>query len=363
MILADIARKQIEVFAKAQGFHSVGFAGSEDARTYPQFCDWLDRGYAASMGYLEKRKKAYQNPSGVLPECRTVVLLTLPYQGHSGTNSVIKLGRKRHLGPFSKSTFGSYAAAKEDYHVWIRKKLKPLVRELQTMFPNCMTRAVVDTAPILERHFANQAGLGWIGKNTMLLNRKIGSYFFLCAILTQADIAGKQAPPEKDHCGTCTACLDACPTGAFASPYVLDANRCISYWTIEHRGQIPQAVRPSLGPWIFGCDICQMVCPWNQGIDAEIPDETRPFEVQEKSDCSHWLSLDQDRFDEFYRDTPFWRTGLLSMQRNALIVAANLREPSAFPWIQEFTNHPNKDLVELAHWALEQYRSGANQEK
>jgi epoxyqueuosine reductase len=363
MILAEIARKQIEDFAKAQGFHSVGFAASEEARTYPQFCDWLDLGYAASMGYLEKRRKAYQNPSGVLPECRTVVLLTLPYQGHCGTNSVIKLGRKRRLGPFSKSTFGSYAAAKEDYHVWIRRKLKPLVRELRTMFPRCMTRAVVDTAPILERHFANQSGLGWIGKNTMLLNRQIGSYFFLCAILTQADIAGNQVPRAKDHCGTCTACLDACPTGAFASPYVLDANRCISYWTIEHRGQIPQAVRPSLGPWIFGCDICQMVCPWNQRINAVIPEEIKPFEVQEKSDCSHWLSLDQDRFDKLYRDTPFWRTGLLSMQRNALIVAANLREPSAFPWIQKFTNHPNQDLVELAHWALEEYRSGTNQVK
>jgi epoxyqueuosine reductase len=226
-----------------------------------------------------------------------------------------------------------------------------------------MTRAVVDTAPILERHFANQSGLGWIGKNTMLLNRQIGSYFFLCAILTQADIAGNQVPRAKDHCGTCTACLDACPTGAFASPYVLDANRCISYWTIEHRGQIPQAVRPSLGPWIFGCDICQMVCPWNQRINAVIPEEIKPFEVQEKSDCSHWLSLDQDRFDKLYRDTPFWRTGLLSMQRNALIVAANLREPSAFPWIQKFTNHPNQDLVELAHWALEEYRSGTNQVK
>jgi epoxyqueuosine reductase QueG len=106
-----------------------------------------------------------------------------------------------------------------------------------------------------------------------------------------------------------------------------------------------------------------MVCPWNQRINAVIPKEIKPFEVQEKSDCSHWLSLDQDRFDKLYRDTPFWRTGLLSMQRNALIVAANLREPSAFPWIQKFTNHPNQDLVELAHWALEEYRSGINQEK
>ena len=363
MLLSEIARKQIEEFAKAHGFHSVGFVPSEDAETYPEFCDWLNRGYAASMGYLEKRKDAYRNPTGVLPECRTAVLLTLPYQGHPGTKSVTKQGKKRTLPGPSEPTFGSYAAASEDYHIWIRRKLKPLVRELHAMFPKCLTRAVVDTAPLLERHYANRAGLGWIGKNTMLLNRQIGSYFFLCAILTQADIAGKQVPSAKDHCGTCTACLDACPTGAFAAPYVLDANRCISYWTIEHRGPIPQAVRPSLGPWIFGCDLCQMVCPWNQHINTEIPDENKPFGVQEKADCSHWLSLDQESFDRLYRKTPFWRTGLLSMQRNALIVAANLREPTAFPWIQRFTYHPNSDLVELAHWALEQYRSGANQEK
>jgi epoxyqueuosine reductase len=362
MLLSEIARKQIEEFAKARGFHSVGFVPCENAETFPAFCDWLDRGYAASMGYLEKRKEAYRNPAGVLPECRTAVLLTLPYQGHPGTKSVTKQGKKRNLPVQSEPTFGSYAAAAEDYHIWIRRKLKPLVRELHTMFPHCQTRAVVDTAPLLERHYAHRAGLGWIGKNTMLLNRQIGSYFFLCAILTEADLAGEVVRQSTSHCGTCTACMDACPTGAFVSPYVLDANRCISYWTIEHQGQVPESVRPLLGPWIFGCDICQMVCPWNQPKHDTTSEEIKPFAVEQKSDCSHWLSLDQESFKRLYRNTPFWRTGLLRMQRNALIVAANLRVATAYPWIQQFTNHPIQDLRELAHWALEQYRAPTNQE-
>lgn len=372
MLLFELARKQIKEFATDQGFHSVGFTSAHDAQRFPEFCDWLDRGFAASMGYLEKRKDSYRNPQGVLPNCRTLVLLTLPYQGHAWTRSVTKRARHREISSQSHATVGSYANAAEDYHLWIRRRLKPLVRELQAMFPDCHTRSVVDTAPLLERHFASQAGLGWVGKNTMLLNRQIGSYFFLCAILTQADLL-KGAESDRDestgiepqglsssHCGTCTACLDACPTKAFVSPYVLDANRCISYWTIEHRGEIPESMRHSIGPWLFGCDVCQIVCPWNHKAQAKVPDPIGPGSIEQKSDCLHWLSLDQPTFDSLYKKTPFWRTGLHGMQRNAMIVAANLGIQSAIPQIREFTKHSDEHLRELAQWAIGQLSAEGN---
>ncbi|MFM8573624.1 MAG: tRNA epoxyqueuosine(34) reductase QueG [Pirellula sp.] len=366
-IIHEIARTQITQFATDHGFGSVGFTTAGDASRFPELCKWLDRGFAASMGYMQKRKAAYRNPRSVLADCQTLIMLSLPYQGHAWTKRVVKRGRDRQPFVEQRPTIASYAAAGEDYHHWIRRKLKPLVRELQRMFPDCQTRAVVDTTPLLERNFAEQAGLGWIGKNTMLLNRELGSYFFLCAILTQANLSDQAATefpmtPESgtpslshlssSHCGTCRACLDACPTQAFVEPYVLDANKCISYWTIEHRGAIPETIRSSIGPWIFGCDLCQIVCPWNHKVRVEIPEGMQPHLVEKKSDCMHWLELDQMEFESLYKTTPFWRTGLLGMQRNAMIVAANTRMLDAVPKIRKFTTHSDSELRSLALWAL-----------
>lgn len=364
MFLNELAQKQITDLATKQGFHSVRFVRALDAKGYPKLCDWLDRGYSASMSYIEKRREAYRNPNSVLSDCRSLILLTLPYQGHAWTSLVTKRSRQRDITGQVVPTIGSYAGCKEDYHHWIRRQLKPIARELQRMFPNCKTRAVVDTAPLLERDYAQQAGVGWIGKNTMLLNRELGSYFFLCAILTQASIA-EDSPNETpsnnlenqpavptSHCGTCRACLDACPTQAFVEPYVLDANRCISYWTIEHRGAIPEQVRASIGPWLFGCDVCQIVCPWNTKARAEVPPGMHPESVEQKSDCMHWLSLDESQFESLYGNTPFSRTGLLGMQRNALIVAANMGIRQALPQIRRFTTHANEEIGLLAKWAL-----------
>lgn len=367
MFLHELAQKQITDLAVNQGFHSVRFVQASDAVGYPKLCEWLDRGFAASMSYIEKRKEAYRNPNSVLPDCKSLILLTLPYQGHAWTSSVTKRSRRREIAGRLESTIGSYAAVKEDYHHWIRRQLKPIASEIQRMFPTCKTRAVVDTAPLLERDYAHQAGVGWIGKNTMLLSRQLGSYFFLCAILTQAALA-EHSPnqffsnksdnaPEvaTSHCGTCRACLDACPTQAFVEPYVLDANRCISYWTIEHRGAIPEQIRPDIGPWLFGCDVCQIVCPWNTKVRVQIPPDMRPESLEQKSDCLHWLSIDETQFESLYGNTPFSRTGLLGMQRNALIVAANLGIRQALPHIRQLTTHSSQEIRLLATWALSKF--------
>lgn len=348
-----------------------------EAKDIDRLREWIDRGYAASMDYIAERFDAYRHPSGVLPGCRSLILLTLPYPSHPRTvkpkhprSKPSEPTQTESPGPTKESgrgTVAAYASGSVDYHDWIREALRVLVDRLREMVPHCKSRIVVDTAPLLERHFASRAGLGWIGKNTMLIHPERGSYFFLAAILTEVDLVGEDAmqsaqatepwiplPVVTDHCGTCTACIDACPTSAILAPRTLDASKCISYWTIEHRGVIPEEIRPQLGDWMFGCDVCQAVCPWNRKRDAEIP---APFAIdswEEKTDCLFWLQLSQEAFRERFRGTPFWRTRLVGMQRNAMIVAANTRCMEAIPILRAFSTHEDPGMRALAAWALQQ---------
>ena len=191
-------------------------------------------------------------------------------------------------------------------------------------------RAVVDTAPLLEREYAQLAGLGWIGKNTLLLNKQSGSWFFLCALLTDVELEYDR-PHAADHCGTCRACLDACPTGAFVDAYVLDARRCISYLTIESRQPIPTTLRAGIGDWVFGCDICQEVCPWNR--DAPVADEPefQPLAGGTDLELSELFWLDDAEFRVRFRHTPLWRPKRRGLLRNAAIVLGNQVAPEAIP--------------------------------
>ena len=214
--------------------------------------EWLAAGYAGQMHYLADRRDAYGDPNRVLDGVRSVVMLAMNYRtaepagpaSRAGPRFAICVGRGRlpRFDPRAAGSVGGVPAA--------------------IVSPEARVRGVVDTAPLLEREFAQLAGLGWIGKNTLLLNRDEGSWFFLAALLTDIELA-YDAPHETDHCGTCRACLDACPTDAFPQPYVLDASRCISYLTIELRDAMPTELRPGMGEWVFGCDVCQDVCPWN----------------------------------------------------------------------------------------------------
>ena len=381
MILEEFARKQIQTTAEQLGFNLLGFTPAKEASTFPQLCTWLENGYAASMHYIERRRDAYRHPESILPNCKSLAVLARPYPAHPWTirnksdrtapPSTDASSDPTHLTLQNIGTIGSYASPHCDYHTTIRNDLKPLLAELKKMFPAAHSRIVVDTAPLLERDYARCAGLGWIGKNTLLLNKKLGSYFFLCAILTEIDLCKnmmEQAQPLS-HCGSCQACIEACPTQAIRAPYILDANRCISYWTIEHKGDIPPEMRESIGPWIFGCDACQIVCPWNakpataQFTASKTQDmpaadrlvEYRPtaHRLDEKSDPIFWLELDEKAFKASFSDTPFWRTGLENLQRNALCVAANIGIGQAIPSIRKFLDHSNPILQETARWALQ----------
>jgi epoxyqueuosine reductase len=201
--------------------------------------------------------------------------------------------------------------------------LKQLAAFLHERRPGCQTRPVVDTAPLLERDFARLAGLGWFGKNTMLINRRMGSWLFLGALLTDVELE-PDTPHETSHCGTCTRCLDACPTDAFVEPYVLDARRCISYLTIELRDQpIPEALRDDMGNWVFGCDICQDVCPWNRKAPLSSEPAFAPVADLVSADLNWLLRLSEDEFRTRFRGTPLERPGRSGLLRNAAIAAGN----------------------------------------
>jgi len=229
--------------------------------------------------------------------------------------------------------------------------LHALADWLRERTPGAQVRGVVDSAPLLEREFAVQAGLGWIGKNTLLLNKPAGSYFFLAALLTDLDLPADE-PFRTDHCGTCTACLDACPTQAFPQPYVLDATKCISYLTIELRDSIPEELRAGIGDWLFGCDVCQDVCPWNQRAPLSDEPMFQPRADENPVDLIALFELDEAGFKERFRHSPLWRAKRRGILRNAAIVLGNQRSRQAIPALTRGLKDEEAIVGEACAWAL-----------
>jgi epoxyqueuosine reductase len=244
--------------------------------------------------------------------------------------------------PHSTARIARYACG-PDYHDVLRSKLNQLLEWVYSERLGCRGRGVVDTAPLLERDFARRAGLGWIGKNTMLINKHRGSYFFLGALLLDLELS-PDAPHSGFHCGTCTACLDACPTDAFAAPGLLDARKCISYLTIELRDSMPEHLRPGVGNWLFGCDVCQEVCPWNRK-DSSQPEAVDPIEI---------LGLSESDFRRKYGGTALERTRRRGLVRNAAIVLGNIGDESALPALRNVVNDDDAIVRDAAQWAIRQ---------
>ena len=249
-------------------------------------------------------------------------------------------------GRISRYAFGS-----GDYHDVIHDKLRQLIAALRELAPTAAARGVVDTAPLLEREFAQLAGLGWVGKHTLLINKPAGSYFFLAALLTDQELVPDE-PFAADHCGTCRACLDACPTAAFPQPYVLDATRCISYLTIELRGPIPAELRGGMGEWLFGCDVCQEVCPWNQRPEPAGEPAFQPAAGSNPVDLIGLLALDDEGFRRRFRQTPLWRAKRRGILRNAAIVLGNQRAEAALPALVRALRDAEPLVRGAAAWAL-----------
>jgi epoxyqueuosine reductase len=308
------------------------------------FHQWLDNGYAGQMSYLQQRREAYSHPSSVMKGCKSLLMLGAPYLSETASREPLQ-------SIDGAGKVARYAQCGVDYHDVIRKRLKQLKRWLLERCPTALVRGVVDTAPLLEREFAQAAGLGWVGKNTLLLNKSWGSYFFLAALLTDLPLVA-DAAHVTNHCGTCRACLDACPTGAFVSPYVLDARRCLSYATIEHPGAVDDDLSQRLNGWIFGCDICQEVCPWNRKSSTTVDPIWIAHEAWSQIDLLELLSLNEEEFQKRFKHTPLGRAKRVGLIRNAILVVGWQRLQAAIEPLSELLVCEDEILRAAAVWAL-----------
>ncbi|MEX0712104.1 MAG: tRNA epoxyqueuosine(34) reductase QueG [Pirellulales bacterium] len=336
---------RLKAEASRAGFALAGACPAVTPQGMHRFQEWLDQGYAGQMHYLADRKRAYSHPRHVLDNARSLLLLAMNYR------TAAPVAARAGEGRVSRYAWGG------DYHDLIHDRLRRLLQVFHQLAPRASARGVVDTAPLLEREFAQLAGLGWIGKNTLLLNKNLGSWFFLAALVTDQELAYDE-PHETDHCGTCRACLDACPTQAFVEPYVLDSRRCISYLTIELPTSVPGELRPGIGDWLLGCDVCQEVCPWNHRAPAADEPALQPADGMNPLELAGLFELDEAAFRRRFRHTPLWRPKRRGILRNAAIVLGNHPLAEALPALVCGLSDSEPLVRGACAWALGRYPQG-----
>lgn len=312
----------LKAWALEEGFDRAGVASLEPAGHGAAFLRWLERGDQAGMEYLGRRVEARLEPATIFPGARSALCVALQYAPLLDENGE----RIPEPGGDLWPRVARYARGR-DYHDVMERRLKRLAARIAAAFPGVVTRPYVDTGPVLERDLAARAGLGVVGKNTNLLHRQAGSWFLLGEVFLSLEL--DPDAPLTDMCGRCTLCLQACPTGALPEPYRLDSNRCISYWTIEHRGAFPPEIREGIGDWVFGCDICQEVCPWNRrsGIAGARHPELELPPQRAGLDLVGLLLMRREDFAERFQVSPMKRPKLEGLQRNAAVAMGNRRDP------------------------------------
>ena len=334
--------ERVRALGRALGFDLVGVAPADPGVAAERFTAWLGRGYAGEMSWLAQRAADRVDPSRLVPNARSVIAVACAYGPQ----------RAEREGPISRYARG------DDYHEVLGERLRALREALAPLAGRPVAaRSYVDTGPVLERHYAARGGLGWIGKNTCLIHPELGSWLFLGVLVT--DLALEPDSAEPDHCGTCRACLDACPTDAFPEPYVLDATRCLAYTTIELRGAIPEPLRSGQGTRVFGCDVCQDVCPWNtRGGRAVPPDplglraRLAPRPLWQAATLAWLLELDVDAWQRATRRSAVRRARHRDLLRNALVAAGNSGDPALRPALERHAEGDDPLLREHAEWAL-----------
>jgi epoxyqueuosine reductase len=297
--------ERLKESARRAGFDLAGVAALAPASTTAAYRRWLERGDHAGMAWMERHQELRADPRRLLPGAMSALVVGLRY-GPREDEAVAESDLWPRVARYARG---------RDYHDLMRERLDRVAADAVALSPGCRTRVCVDTAPLLERELAARAGIGAVGKNTMLLHPEAGSWFLLGELLLTVELTPDT--PVADLCGDCTRCLDACPTGALPAPYRLDANRCLSYWTIEHRGEVAAEIRPHLGEWTFGCDVCQEVCPWNaRARPVEAPEFAVP-EERRSLDLAGLLALDPEAYRERLRGSPLKRAKLEGLRRNA----------------------------------------------
>ena len=344
MTASVVEALSLEQLIKAQacglGFDLVGITSLGAVETSAAFDEWIARGYAGEMDYLPRGAAKRRDSRLPVPGTASAIVVGLDYGGRAPSGPVARYARG------------------DDYHDVMLRKLEELHHWLETELRRSIKgKSYVDTGPILERDLARRAGLGWFGKNTNLVNPRIGSFFFIGALLVDLDLK-PDAPFESDRCGTCTRCLDACPTDAFVEPRILDATRCISYLTIEQKGAIPEDLRSQMGTHLYGCDVCQDVCPYNVKFAQELREPAlapRAIAGQDaQSLARELLAMDDEAFRAAFRNSPVKRAKRRGLARTAAVVLGNIGDERDAPVLAHASDDPDPLVREHAAWALGQ---------
>ena len=341
MAAAKDARAKIREKALALGFDAVGFCAAElgpEART--RLADFLTAGQHGDMGWLADRAEQRSHPRSLWPEARSVIALGLSYAPEDDALATLSRPDRGNVSVYARN---------RDYHDIVKGMLKQLAQFIVGSF-GPQVKVFVDTAPVMEKPLAQQAGIGWQGKHTNLVSRSQGSWLFLGEIYTTLEIPPDA--PHADRCGSCTACLAACPTNAFPAPYRLDATRCISYLTIEHRGPIPEEFRAAIGNRIYGCDDCLAACPWNRFAHATDTEKLRARADLAAPRLAELAVLDDAQFRALFSGSPIKRIGRDRFVRNVLIAIGNSAATELSPIAQKLTADPDPVVAEAARWAV-----------
>ena len=344
------AGEEVRVLASAAGFEIAGVAAAGVSSDFGRYLNWVERGNAGAMGYLTDRRAGLrQDVRTLLPSAQSVICVGKLYNGPEPYSTA--------FNDAERGWIARYAWA-EDYHGVVHRGLLRLASDLTDLAGPFEWKACVDTAPILERSLAQQAGLGWIGKNTCLINQERGSWFFLGELLTSLPLASN-AEEAVDRCGTCTRCIEACPTHAIrpiaAGGYEIDSRLCISYLTIELRGSIDEPMRERVGAQIFGCDICQDVCPWNRRAETTEEFSARPETFAPRLD--RMAALTEEEFQQMFRATPVDRARYRGFLRNVAVAMGNSRSPALIEPLRKLASSEDALLREHATWALQKLES------
>jgi epoxyqueuosine reductase len=355
-IIPDL-KDELKRLAGEAGFDLAGVAGVGDTAEHQFFPGWIADGRAGQMKYLESRNEAGElkraSLANAAPWARSVVVCAINYNSNAPYSTAPV--------DASRGWISRYAWSQRDYHDVLLERLRLLESKLMAAceernVPGPRTWCYVDTGPVIERIFAKYAGIGWIGKNTCVLNQQLGSWLFLGVMLTSLELVPDLPPP--DRCGSCTRCLDACPTNAFPAPYQLDATKCISYLTIELKGAVPEELRPGIGRQVYGCDICQDVCPWNRKAPVTGTAELLTREKLVNPDLEWLAQLDLEGFREVFRASPVKRAKWPGILRNVAIAMGNSGDTRFIPTLQQLSGHNDIAVADHARWALNRLKGG-----
>ena len=344
-------KEAIRAEAERLGFVACGFARADSTPgAGPDLKRWLEAGHHGTMGWMESRAEQRVAPAALWPEARSAIALGMSYAPATDPMALAAHPDRARISAYAQGG---------DYHKTVKKGLKALARFIVDRAPSEL-KVFVDTAPVMEKPLAEAAGIGWQGKHTNLVSRTHGSWLFLGIILTSLELEPDQAEPDY-HCGSCTACLDACPTGAIGPAHRIDARKCISYLTIEHAGPIPEEYREAIGNRIYGCDDCLAVCPWNSFAEAAAANRAfLPRAELAAPRLADLLKLDDAAFREMFAGSPIKRIGRDRFIRNCLISAGNSRDPSLAPIIAPHVGDPDPVVAEAASWALARLQAPAS---